>query len=233
MTENKFEIFMNCENPETAAKYMENYPFLAGITINPMMIARLKRTDYFNILKEMRAAIGNRKLFSQVISRDSEGMLKEADLIREAGGENTVVKVPAIEAGMKVIKTLSDRGIATCGTLCTSTIQGVMALEAGADYIVPFYFHMLNDNLDPVTVTKELVAFSKMLGRGKVMTAAHRTIEQFGECLALGVHCCTLNPGFIDDGMANPCVVKNLNEFLGAWDEVFQGKTILDLAGEQ
>ena len=231
MTENKFEIFLNCENVETVKKYVDMYPFLAGVTTNPIMISKLGRKDYFNILKELRAAIGNRKLFTQVTSKNSEDIVKEALLIREAGGENTVVKIPAMEFGMKAIKELSDQNIPICATLCCSTIQGVMALEAGAEYVVPFYFHMLNDNLDPVAVTHELVEFTKTFGRGKVMTAAHRTIEQFGACVAQGVHCATLNPDFITNGMYNDCVVKNLDEFLGGWESVFgEGVTILDVA---
>ena len=229
MIENKFEIMLNTESVETAEKYMDMYPFLAGVTTNPMMISKLGRTDYFQVLKELRAVIGNRKLFSQVTSKNADDMIKEALLIRDAAGGNTVVKIPAVENGMKAIYELKKQNIDICATLCCSTIQGVMALEAGADYVVPFYFHMLNDNLDPVTTTKELVEFTKVFGRGKVMTAAHRTIEQFGECLALGVHCATLNPGFISDGMANACVTKNLGEFLGAWANVFGDKNIIDL----
>lgn len=83
-----------------------------------------------------------------------------------------------------------------------------MALEAGADYVAPFYFHMLNDNLNPVAVTKELVAFTRTAGKGKVMTAVHRTVEQFGECIACGVHCTTLNPDFITDGMMPPALSR-------------------------
>lgn len=230
MIENKFEIMLNCEDVKTVEKYMDMYPFLAGVTTNPMMISKLNRTDYFNVLKEIRAVIGNRKLFTQVTSKNSEDIIKEALLIREAGGENTVVKVPAVEFGMKAIYELKRQNIKTCATLCCSTIQGVMAIEAGAEYVVPFYFHMLNDNLDPVSVTKELVEFTKVAGKGKVMTAAHRTKEQFGECLALGVHCATLNPGFITEGMGNACVEKNLAEFLEAWGTVFGGKNIIDLA---
>lgn len=231
MIDNKFEIMLNCENPETVKKYMDMYPFLAGVTTNPIMISRLGRTDYFNILKELRAVIGNRKLFSQVTSKSSDDIVKEAMLIREAGGENTVVKIPAVEFAMKAIKTLSEQNIPICATLCCSTIQGVMALEAGAEYVVPFYFHMLNDNLDPVAVTHELVEFTKTFGHGKVMTAAHRTIEQFGACVAQGVHCATLNPDFITNGMGNACVEKNLAEFLGGWESTFgAGTTILDLA---
>ncbi len=231
MIENKFEIFLNCEDVETVAKYMDLYPFLAGVTTNPAMIGKLKRQDYFQILKELRQAIGTRKLFSQVTSRNYDDIMKEAYLIREAGGENTIVKIPAMEFGIKAIQALREQGIHTCGTLCCSTIQGVMAIEAGADYAVPFYFHMLNDNIDPVTVTRELVAFTKAAGKGKIMTAAHRTIQQFGECVELGVHCATLNPKFISDGMMNACATKNVDDFLAHWEESFgEGTKILDLA---
>ena len=230
MIDNKnFEIMLNCEDKDTVAKYMDMYPFLAGVTTNPVMISRLKSTDYFGIIKGLRSVIGNRKLFTQVTARTADEMVQEALRIREVGGENTIVKIPAVENGMKAIQTLAEQGIHICGTLCCSTIQGVLALEAGAEYVVPFYFHMLADNLDPVATTKELVAFTHVLGRGKVMTAAHRTLEQFGECIGLGVQAATLNPGFITEGMTNACASKNLEEFLGGWASVFGDKRILDL----
>jgi transaldolase len=231
MIHNKnFEIFLNSENPETVAKYMEMYPFLAGITTNPIMISRLGRTDYFTIIKELRSIIGNRKLFTQVTSKNTEDIITEVLRIRDAVGENAVVKIPAVEFGMEAIHKLSEDGVHLCATLCTSTIQGVMALSAGADYVVPFYFHMDNDGIDPVAVTSELVTYTKTLGHGKVLTAAHRNLEQFGTCIGLGVQACTLNPDYITEGMNNDCVMKNLNEFLCGWESVFgEGTCIKDL----
>jgi len=231
MIRNDFEIYLNCENPEVVKKYFDLYPFLAGVTTNPAMISRLGRTDYFNILKEIREVIGNKKLFAQVISHDYNEIIEEAMLIRRAGGENTIVKIPAMEFGIKAIHTLTEMGIRTLGTLVCSTIQGVMAIQAGAEIVVPFYFHMKDAGLDPVSVTRELVEYTKVSGTGKVISAAHRTLEEFGECIGLGVHGLTLNPDFITMGMLNDTAVKNLNFFTESWEKVFgSGTKIIDLA---
>ncbi len=230
MMNEKFEIFMNCENPETVKKYMDMYPVLAGITTNPIMISRLKRTDYFNILKELRAVIGNKKLFTQVTSKNAADIVEEAYRIREAAGENTIVKIPAVEFGIKAIYELHQQNIPTCATLCCSTIQGVMALEAGASYAVPFHFHMKDAGLDPVSTTRELVEYTRVSGKGKIMGAAHRTLEEFGYCMGQGVHAFTIDPNFITSGMMNDCATKNLDVFLGGWESVFgEGVRILDL----
>lgn len=230
MLNENFEIFLNCENVETVKKYMDMYPSLAGVTTNPVMISRLKRTDYFTILKELRAAIGNRKLFTQVTSKNSDDIMEEVYRIRDAAGENTIVKIPAMEFGIRAIYELSQKGIRTCATLCCSTIQGVMALDAGASYAVPFHFHMQDFGLDPVSVTRELVEYTRVSGKGKIMGAAHRTLEEFGYCMGQGVQAFTLNPDFITEGMTNACVTKNLGDFLGGWESVFgEGTRILDL----
>lgn len=231
MSDKNFEIYLNCENVKTVEKYIDMYPNLDGVTTNPMMISRLGRKDYFNILSEIREVIGNRKLFAQVVSPNYDEIIEEAKLIRKAGGENTIVKVPAMEHGIKAICKLSEMDIRTLGTLVCSTLQGVMAIEAGASYIVPFFFHMKDAGLDPVTVTKELVDFTKVTGKGKVIGAAHRSLEEFGLSIGAGVQGLTLNPDFITMGMTNPTVTKNVNAFIDAWEGVYgKGTKIVDLA---
>lgn len=230
MMNKNFEVFLNCEDPKTVEKYMDLYPALDGVTTNPVMISRLGRKDYFSILRELRSVIGNRKLFSQVTSKNPDEIVEEAKRIHQAGGENTIVKVPVVEFGMKAIYQLNEIGIRTCGTLVCSTIQGMMALEAGATYVVPFHFHMQDGGLDPIAVTKELVEYTRTAKKGRILGAAHRTPQELGGCIGCGVHACTLNPDFITGGMNNEVTVKTLEEFLGGWENVFgKGTKILDL----
>lgn len=52
--------------------------------------------------------------------------------------ENSVVKIPMTEDGLKAINTISKEGIKTNCTLIFSVSQGLMAAKAGATYISPF-----------------------------------------------------------------------------------------------
>jgi hypothetical protein len=104
-----------------------------------------------------------------------------------------------------------------------------MALDAGATYTVPFHDHMKKAGIDPVAVTGQLVEYTKVSGKGKIMGAAHRTLEEFGYCMGQGVHAFTIDPDFILSGMMNDAVKKNLSEFLGGWATVFGDTKIIDL----
>ena len=50
----KFDIYLNTEKPAVVEKLIDVYPF-AGVCCNPQMVARLGRTDFANIVKELRA----------------------------------------------------------------------------------------------------------------------------------------------------------------------------------
>ena len=131
-----FEIYLNCANPETAAKIMQEYP-IDGITSNPQMIATQNngRTDLKNIIKELRQACGPDKLlFLQTPSNDFDDIMKDARELREVGGPNTIVKIPTCREGIKAIETLTSMSIPTLGTQVLSTMQGILALKAGAKY---------------------------------------------------------------------------------------------------
>ena len=49
----KFDIYLNTEKPAVVEKLIDVYPF-AGVCCNPQMVARLGRTDFANIVKELQ-----------------------------------------------------------------------------------------------------------------------------------------------------------------------------------
>jgi transaldolase len=74
---------------------------------------------------------------AEVISTDSEGMIKEARRWAELS-DNIVVKIPMTREGMKAVRALSEEGIPTNVTLVFSPSQALIAAKAGADYVSPF-----------------------------------------------------------------------------------------------
>ena len=54
-----------------------------GVTTNPSILAKSGRNPY-DVLKELREIVGEEgELHVQVVSKDAEGMIKEAAVIRE------------------------------------------------------------------------------------------------------------------------------------------------------
>jgi len=227
------ELMLNCENPELLKQYMDLYP-IDGITVNPKMVARLKQPDFFGVVKKLRELAGEKKLYVQVTSPVYEEMLEEADLIRKAGGEETYVKIPANETGIKVIKTLSGRGYRTTATVVYSAGQGILALKAGASYIAPFYGPMLQAGIDAETEVRRMACYVKKSGcQGKILTAACRTFEQFSTAIEAGSDALTVDPNFLTTEMNVKPSADILNDFIRCWEDTYgAGKKIIDMKGE-
>ena len=82
-----------------------------GVTTNPSILAKSGRNPY-EVLTELREIVGkDGELHVQVVSKDAEGMVKEAAVIRERLGENTFVKIPTTPQGLKAMKILSAQGV--------------------------------------------------------------------------------------------------------------------------
>ena len=158
------ELYLNEERADVIKKYMDFYP-LDGITTNPKMIGSLGKVNYADSLRTLRQAVGDKKLFTQVTSEDYEGILQEAEYICSIAGKDTYIKVPANEVGVKAIRTLHERGYKTLGTLCFTTIQAMMALQAGADYVAVLYNYMVNAGYDASKTLKDITLSKSFLGK--------------------------------------------------------------------
>ena len=142
----KFDIYLNTEKPAVVEKLIDVYPF-AGVCCNPQMVARLGRTDFANIVKELRAATGSRKLFIQTPSNDYDGIMRDAEAILKIAGEPTIIKIPSTTGGIRAMQKLSA-DVDICATQVMSTLQGMCALQSGVKYISVFYCFMLMGGAD-------------------------------------------------------------------------------------
>lgn len=196
-----FEIYLNHANPAEAKRLLEAYPIIDGITSNPQMIATQNngRTDLKNIILELREACGPDKLlFLQTPSNNYDDIMKDAMALREVGGPNTIVKIPCCPDGIKAIYTLTAMGIPTLGTQVMTTMQGVMALKAGAKYVAPFYAPMelfSEGEVNGKAVFEALVKYREVSGcEGQILGCAPRNFDEVSWMFSTGVTSVTLDP---------------------------------------
>lgn len=219
-----FEIYLNCANPEICARLMKDFP-IDGITSNPQMIATQNdgRTDLKSIIKELRAACGPDKLlFLQTPSNDFDDIMKDARELREAGGPNTIIKIPTCKDGIKSIETLTSMGIPTLGTQVLSTMQGILALKAGAKYIAPFYAPMEFGGVNGKIVYESLVKYKEISGcEGQIMGCAPRNMEEEAWMFTTGISVVTLDPCDFEDPFKAEVFMHLNNEVQNDWDSVF------------
>ena len=223
------EIMVNSYDVAEIKDIIYRYPIICGVTTNPQMLSCREEDDYFEIIKSIRDAIGDKKFFTQVVSKTWEGMVEEAQIIVDTVGKETFVKIPANEAGVKAIYECHAKGIKTLGTVVHSFWQGALCLAAGAEYIAPFYESMVSAGIDGARVYKQLVEFSKTEeGKGgKVMAASVRNSTHIGNIFETGIQAITLNPDTIQSSIECLPAIAFQNYFHDNWDSKFgKGATI-------
>ena len=135
-------------------KEIDKWGILRGVTTNPSIIAKTGR-DYQEAVSEVLAIMGNRHVSVETLKDDADIIVEQGKKYRE-WGSNVVVKVATTEEGLKALSTLRKLGIPTNATLIFSLNQGILAAEAGANYISPFVGRLDDigsDGIGPVSYT--------------------------------------------------------------------------------
>jgi len=231
-----FEIYLNCANPVEAKRLMTQYSCIDGITSNPQMIATQNdgRTDFKNIVLELREACGEDKLlFLQTPSNDYDDIMKDAFALRKLAGPDTIIKIPACADGIKAIADLYKMGIPTLATQVLTTMQGVLALQSGAKWVAPFYAPMelfSQGELSGKRVFEALVEYRLVSGcEGQIMGCAPRNFDDLSWIFTTGVTAITLDPIDFESPYSskaftfiNESVQKYWDERFGAGARIFE-----------
>ena len=211
--------------------YGKIYPY-TGVTSNPSIIKSEGKIDFFPHFREIRRIIGmERSLHIQTLSASCEGILEEAQAILTNIDESVFIKIPATEAGLEAMQILKKQGIGITATAIYSKIQGYMAINAGADFIAPYYNRMENMDIDSADT---ISSFAKMIhaksAKTKILAASFKNIAQVYKAFAAGAQTVTLQPGLLHDAFGTAAIQKALDDFIKDWKSVYGEQSILDMA---
>jgi transaldolase len=161
---------------------------LDGVTTNPSLMAKegIHGTD--NILKHYVdiCNIVDGPVSAEVFSTDFDGMIREAETLSSLH-PNIVVKIPMIKDGVKAIKYLNDKGIATNCTLVFSAGQAILAAKAGATYVSPFIGRIDDSGVDGLQLIDQIVSIYRIHGfETLVLAASIRNTLHIIKCAELG-----------------------------------------------
>lgn len=167
----------------------------SGLTTNPTLLARagIRHSEIPQTIRWARAA-GAGTVFVQAWGTTA-GQLRDSGLWIHAQDPETVVKVPATEAGLTATAALVSEGIRVLVTAVYTRSQALPAMAAGADYIAPYLGRMLDAGLDGLA---EIAAIQRSIDSSgsplKVLVASLRTPGQAAALAAAGVTEFTLSP---------------------------------------
>lgn len=221
------EYLFDTANLEEIETYSRSIP-ITGVTSNPSIVKREGKVDFFAHMRKIRQLIGmNSSLHIQVTGQDLESMMKDAQAILENVDDKVYIKVPVTLEGLKVIRALKSRKIHVTATAIYSKMQGFLAMEAGADYIAPYYNRMENNGIDPGDVIRALAKMIEDHGyRTKIVAASFKNMGQVNEAFLAGAQAATMGVDIIQGAFDNPMIQKAVDDFGRDWESVY-GKNLI------
>ena len=214
---------------EQIKKIYEFYP-VDGVTTNPSILYKVGRQP-FDVLKEIREFIGAKAdLHVQATAKTAEGMVEDAHYILEQLGENTFIKIPAVQEGFKAMKILVEENIRVTATAIYTPMQGFLAAKAGASYAAPYINRLDNLGYDGVQVAKDMHdIFCENDFDTEVLAASFKNSQQLLELCKYGVGGATASPDIISGLAKNKVVESAVEDFLTDFSKlVGEGKTMKD-----
>ena len=187
---------------------------LEGVTTNPTILAAAGRPP-FEVLKEIREFIGTQgALHVQVVAKEAEGILSDADRILDELGANTYVKVPVTREGLKAMKSLKRQGVRITATAIYTPMQAYLAGEAGAEYAAPYVNRIDNLGADGVETAERIHDIFEKNGYDcEVLAASFKNTQQVLELCEYGVGASTVAPDVLKGLIKNQIVVDAVQAF--------------------
>ncbi|NLC94223.1 MAG: fructose-6-phosphate aldolase [Bacilli bacterium] len=213
------KLFIDTANVEEIRQTNE-LGVICGVTTNPSLIAKEGR-DLREVIEEI-CAIVDGPISCEVLSLDSEGMIKEARELAKIH-KNIVIKIPMTEEGLKAVKVLSKEKIKTNVTLIFSASQALLAARAGATYVSPFIGRVDDISVDGYQLIDEIVQiFTIHEIETEVIAASIRHPRHVVEAAKLGAHIATVPYKVILQMVKHPLTDLGIERFIKDWESAFK-----------
>ncbi|WP_163527447.1 fructose-6-phosphate aldolase [Halobacillus ihumii] len=189
---------------------------VAGVTTNPSLVAK-EGVSFHERLKEITEEVDG-SVSAEVISLDSEGMLKEAKELA-AIAPNITVKVPMTLEGLKAVKALSDLNIKTNVTLIFSANQALLAARAGASYVSPFLGRLDDIGQNGMELVAQIAEiFDRHAIDTEIIAASVRHPVHITDAALNGAHIATVPFKLFDQLVKHPLTDQGIEKFLNDWN---------------
>lgn len=211
------KLFVDTGDVEEVRKAAD-FGVLDGVTTNPTLIAKAGKGFKETVLKICELVPGG-AISAEVVATDYDAMLKEA-LEISSWHPQIVVKVPLIEPGVKMVRTLTEKGIRTNVTLVFTVSQALLAAKAGATYISNFVGRVDDISGDGMSAVAETVAMVDTYGfASEVLVASVRHPLHVVQAVAAGAHVSTMPYKILEMLFKHPLTDSGLTRFLEDWNK--------------
>lgn len=196
---------------------------LDGVTTNPTLVAKEKRPfrEHLLAICEIfeKAGVKNYVVNGEVVSTDTEGMLREG---REVATwhPNIVVKAPTTPDGIRACSILSREGIRMNMTLVFSPTQALLVAKARGYFVSPFLGRLDDVAQDGMAVLREILEIYRAYNfKTQVLAASLRGPMHVVEAARMGAHIGTMPFKVFEQLFKHPLTDKGLEGFLKDWEK--------------
>lgn len=213
------KLFIDTANVDEIQK-ANDMGVICGVTTNPSLIAKEGRV-FEDVVREITQIVDG-PISAEVISLDSEGMIREAmELVKIH--KNIIVKIPMTVEGLKAVKVLNKENIKTNVTLIFSAGQALMAAKAGATYVSPFVGRLDDISNNGMDLIAEIVdIFNNYDIDTEIIAASIRHPMHVTQAARLGCHIATVPYKVLVQLTKHPLTDKGIDQFLKDWETVPQ-----------
>ncbi len=191
---------------------------LDGITTNPTLAAKEKR-PFRELILEICDVVKPGVVNAEVVSTDTEGMLREA---RELASwhPSIVVKVPMTFDGVRALNVLAREGIRINVTLVFSPTQALIVAKAGAYFVSPFLGRLDDISQDGLHLLREILDIYRAYHFStQVLAASLRHPMHVVEAAKMGAHIGTMPFKVFEQLFKHPLTDRGLEAFLKDWQK--------------
>jgi len=211
------KFFIDTANIEEI-KEAKRLGVIDGVTTNPSLISKEGRKAE-DLLQEICSLIDG-PVSAEVVSPDSEGMVKEARKLAKLG-ENIVVKVPITKEGMKAVKMLTAEGIKTNMTLVFSPSQALLAAKVGATFCSPFIGRLDDVSHVGMDLVREIITIYENYGfETQLIVASIRNPLHVVDAALAGAPIATIPFAVIERLVKHPLTDVGVKRFLDDWKKI-------------
>ena len=188
-----------------------------GVTTNPSLIMKSGRnlqdtlTEITNIVDDC--------VSGEVISLDTEGMIKEAYELMKISSK-IVIKVPMTKNGLKAVRILSKENIRTNVTLVFSANQALLAAKAGATFVSPFLGRLDDIGHESLILIEDIKQiFDNYSYKTQIICASIRSPLHVMNCAKIGADIATVPFKTLMDMFNHPLTDNGIERFLKDYEK--------------
>ena len=215
------EFFIDTADINDVKKYSK-IGIVDGVTTNPALIAKEGR-DFKEVVTEICEIIDG-PVSAEVVSKDVDGMIREAKLVSKLH-KNIVVKIPATVEGFEALNVVAKEGIKVNFTVLYTANQALAAAKLGATYVSPFVGRLDVTSTGGSELIREIRKIYDNFGfNTKILAASMRNAVYVKHAAMDGADVATIPPNVMHDLIHSELSVVSLDGFLAEWDKLDPSK---------